>query len=203
MQCFNRPVFIYLHSDKASVDVTDIERMKRMRKMKVIALILLVVGFVGMFFLLPIKQAFIFTETRTDKETIFYMPMDKTNAFEIRYVHSIHLTDVIEFYEVTTDRKIRLLSMTYENLAIGLPGYAGEGETFSVEDGVYTLTYNDRVLDSFTMLIGNVDAELTFRYGGAEVNLKETLTKGKSYAFAVSKLSYYEMLKGVRLHAER
>lgn len=174
-----------------------------MWKKKVIALILLVASFVGVFFLLPMHQVFVFNETRTDKGDIFYIPMNQTSEFQIRYVHSIHLTDVIEFYEVTTDRKIRLLSMTYEDLAIGLPGYAGEGETFSVKDGVYKLTYDNKVLDSFTMLIGNVEAELAFRYDGAEVNLKEQLTKGKSYAFAVSKLSYYEMLKGVRLYAER
>ena len=34
----------------------------------------------------------------------------------------------------------------------------------SVKDGVYTLTYDDNVIDSFVMFIGNVDAELAFRY---------------------------------------
>ena len=95
---------------------------------------------------------------------VYYVPLKNTNSFQIRYVHSIHLTDVIESYEVTADRKIRLLSMQYEDLAIGLPGYAEEGETFTVQDGVYTLTYDDNVIDSFVMLIGDVDAELAFRY---------------------------------------
>ena len=63
---------------------------------------------------------------------VYYVPLKNTNSFQIRYVHSIHLTDVIESYEVTADQKIRLLSMQYEDLAIGLPGYAEEGETFSV-----------------------------------------------------------------------
>ena len=65
--------------------------------------------------------------------------------FQIRYVHSIHLTDVIESYEVTPDEKIRMLSMTYENLSIGLPGDAGEGETLTVErwDNIH-LTYDDQ-----------------------------------------------------------
>ena len=174
-----------------------------MKNYKVIALILFLVAVIVMFFLFPSKQAFIFTETRTTSEKLFYVPISEDSEFQIRYVHSIHLTDVIESYEITADQKIRLVSMAYENLGIGLPGYAGEGETFSMANGMYTLTYDNRVLESFTMLIGNVDAELALRYSGDEIDLKEQLTKGKSYTFSVSKLSYYELLKGVNLHVER
>ena len=174
-----------------------------MKNYKVIALVLFLVFFMVSFFFIPIKQAFLFTETRVNNERLFYVPMKGNNDFQIRYVHSIHLTDVIESYEVTTDGKIRLMSMIYEDLGIGLPGYAGEGETFTVNDGMYALTYNDKVLDSFTMLIGNIDAELTFGYKGKEVNLKEQLVKGKSYTFTISKLSYYKMLRGVNLYVER
>lgn len=90
--------------------------------------------------------------------------------------------------------------MQYEDLAIGLPGYAEEGETLSVNDGVYTLTYDDNVIDSFVMLIGNVDAELAFRYLGAELDLKKQLVRGKSYTFCVKKLSIYQLLKGVNMN---
>lgn len=174
-----------------------------MKNYKVIALILFLVFVIVIFFLFPIKQAFIFTETRTPSENLFYVPMSESSEFQIRYVHSIHLTDVIEFYEVTANQKIRLISMTYESLGIGLPGYAGEGETFSMTNGMYSLTYDDKVLESFTMLIGNVDAALVLHYGRDEIDLKEQLIKGKSYKFSVSKLSCYKMLKGVNLHAER
>lgn len=174
-----------------------------MKHYKVITLILFLVCVIVIFFLFPIKQVFIFTETRTTSENLFYVPMSESSEFQIRYVHSIHLTDVIESYEVTAEQKIRLVSMTYENLGIGLPGYAGEGETFSMTNGMYTLTYDNKVLESFTMLIGNVDAELAFHYDGEEIDLKEHLTKGKSYTFGISKLSYYKILKGVNLHAER
>ena len=93
--------------------------------------------------------------------------------------------------------------MQYEDLAIGLPGYAEEGETFHVQDGVYTLTYDDNVIDSFVMLIGDVDAELAFRYLGNEIKFKETVGRGKSYTFRVAKLSIYQMLKGVNMNGKR
>ena len=170
---------------------------------KVVPLILLPIFIVGILFFIPIKSAFTFTEHRVENPNIYYVPLKSNNDFQIRYVHSIHLTDVIEFYEVTADQEIRLLSMQYENLAIGLPGYAEEGETFTVQYGVYTLTYDDNVIDSFVMLIGDVDADLAFRYLGNELNLKKQLVRGKSYTFRVKKLSFYQMLKGVNMNGER
>ena len=171
---------------------------------KVVPLILIFILQLLFFFLIPIKPAFTFTEHRTENPRRLLYPFEKVRTeFQIRYVHSIHLTDVIESYEVTADQKIRLLSMQYEDLAIGLPGYAEEGETFTVQDGVYTLTYDDNVIDSFVMLIGDVDAELAFRYLGKELNLKKQLVRGKSYTFRVAKLSFYQMLKGVNMNGKR
>ena len=173
-----------------------------MNKKKMVPLILFIILLVLILFLIPIKSAFTFTEHRVETPEIYYIPLKNDNRFQIRYVHSIHLTDVIESYEVTTNYEIRLLSMRYEDLAIGLPGYAEEGETFSVKDGVYTLTYNNNVIDSFVMLIGDVDAELAFCYLGMELNLKKKLVRGESYTFRVSKLSLYQMLKGVNMNGK-
>lgn len=174
-----------------------------MSSKKVVPLILFFICTVAILFSIPIKSAFTFTEHRVENPRVYYVPLKSTTSFQIRYVHSIHLTDVIESYEVTADQKIRLLSMQYEDLAIGLPGYAEQGETLTMQDGVYTLTYNDNVIDSFVMLIGDVDAELAFRYLGNELNLKKQLVRGKSYTFRVAKLSFYQMLKGVNMNGKR
>ncbi|MFJ7936207.1 DUF1850 domain-containing protein [Sporosarcina sp. NPDC096371] len=175
-----------------------------MKRKVVVPLILLVVFTSFILFFIPMKEAFTFTEQRTEDPEMYYIPLKSDRGFQIRYVHSIHLTDVFENYEVTVDHKIKLLSMQYENLAIGLPGSAEEeGESFSFKDGVYTLTYDDKVIDSFVLFIGDVDAELAFRYLGNEINLKQQLERGKSYAFRVTKLSYYQMLKGGNLNGNK
>lgn len=153
-----------------------------------------------LFLVIPIKEGLVFTETRTEKPNHYYVLLNKEQQFEIRYVHSIHLTDVIEKYEVTTEQRLRLLEMSYENLAIGMPSTAGEGETLQLKDGVYTLQYSDRVLDSFRIHIGRVDEELALRYQGKEINLKKQLVKGKSYEFEAKKMSYYQLWKGERLN---
>lgn len=177
--------------------------MRPMFNKKVVPLILLFTFLLLLIFFLPIKQAFTFTEHRTNHPKLFFLPLINDDEFQIRYVHSIHLTDVIETYEVMDEKKIRLLSMTYENLGIGLPGYAVEGEAISLKNGMYTLTYNDEVIETFTIFIGDVDAELAFGYDGNEVNLKEHFDKGRSYVFCVTKLSFYQMLKGVDLNVKR
>lgn len=164
--------------------------------------LLLPVLFVVGFFFLPVKNALLFTETRAENGETFYVLMSEDRNFDIRYVHSIHLTDVFESYEVTKDNQIRLLSMSYENLSIGLPGEAGEGETLELKDGVYTLTYRDRVIDAFRLHIGRVDADLALRYMGVEIDLKKQLEKGKSYVFEVQKMSVYQLMKGERLDGE-
>lgn len=169
-----------------------------MRNIKVFSSILLIVLLLFTFFFIPIRETLIFTETQENK--IYYVQVNQQKKFEIRYVHSIHLTDVIEFYEITPDLKIRMLSMTYENLSIGLPGEAAAGETLELRDGVYTLTYNDRVIDSFRLHIGRVDADLALRYENNEIDLKRYLEKGNSYEFKVEKLTFYQLLKGEKLN---
>lgn len=160
---------------------------------------LLIMGLIIAFFFLPIKNVLLFTETRTENGETFYMSMDREKQFEIRYVHSIHLTDVVELYEATEDCFIRMLSMSYENLSIGLPGGAGEGEVLELKDGVYTLTYRDRVIEAFRLHIGRVDADLALRYKGAEIDLKKHLEKGKTYEFKVHKMTVYQLMKGEKL----
>lgn len=174
-----------------------------MKKIKFAAFTLILVSLMSCAFFMPAKNVVLFTEQKTDRPMNYYVPLTDNAEFQIRYVHSIHLTDVVETYEVTYDKEIRFISMTYENIGIGLPGSAGEGETFSIADGLYTLTYDDYVIDSFTMFIATIDTDLAFRYGRKEYDLKKKLVKGESYRLGVKKISTYQMLKGVNLNAER
>lgn len=138
-----------------------------------------------------------FTETRTNEPSLYYIALNNERQFEIIFTHSIHRTDVIERYKVLPTGEIQLVSMQYEDVAIGMPSYAEEGQTLVYRDGVYTLSYEEAVLPSFTLYIGTVDAALTLASAGQVVNLKEQLTQGKSYVVEAKKLSFYEKMKGV------
>ena len=155
------------------------------------------------YFFLPIHKVFTFTDYRSDHPKNFYVKLEDELEFQIRYVHSIFLTDVIENYELTNDNAIRLLSMQYEDVGIGLPGYAEEGETIEYEDGMYTLTYKENIIDSFVLFVGDVDADLAFIYKGKQIDLKAYLTKGKSYTFDVQRQSMYQKMRGVTMNGEK
>lgn len=174
--------------------------MKRWRiPLGLLSVVFLIVGVQT----IPLKQAYTFTETRTKDPKMTYRLLSDDSEFQIRYVHSIFLTDVLETYQVQTDSSLKFLTMRYEDVGIGLPGYAEEGETLSVtEDGIYTLTYEDKVVDSFVLYIGDVDAQLAFRYKGKETDLKAYLERGHSYEFRVKKLTLYEIMRGVNLNGK-
>ncbi|MCZ2256887.1 DUF1850 domain-containing protein [Sporosarcina sp. G11-34] len=171
-----------------------------MNNSKITLFILLFIVFLFLLLFIPFREVILFTEQRTEKPKEHYVPLKGEMKFGIRYVHSIHLTDVIETYEVTEDSKIRFLSMSYESLGIGLPGYAADGETFLAENGMYTLTYNDHVIDSFVLFIAAIDEDLALRYKENELNLKEKLEKGKSYKVNVVRKSLYQLSKGVDIN---
>ena len=145
----------------------------------------------------PFKHVFSFEETRTSNGQVVYIPLHKDElAFQFIYTHSIHLPDVVEYYEVTNDFFIRAIAMEYEDLAIGMPGYAEEGETLTIEDGKYRLTSATNSVPSVTMHIGNISSKQHFLYAGVEYDLKKVLKKGSSYLFRLKKISIFQWWKG-------
>lgn len=172
-----------------------------MRRKKVFLPILLSALFVALVSIfLPIHKVFTFTEYRTDHPKTYFIQLEDEQEFQIRYVHSIFLTDVVESYRVTDRNAIQSLSMQYEDVGIGLPGYAEEGQSLTVKDGMYTLTYEQSIISSFVLFVGDVNADLAFRYKGHEVDLKNYLTRGKSYTFRVQRQSFYQLMKGVNMN---
>lgn len=152
------------------------------------------------FLFTPIFPVFSFTETRTDHPTMYYLPLEDERRFQIIFTHSIHLSDVIETYEVMDTYDIRLHSMVYSDVAIGMPSFAEEGQTLIYKDGTYKLYYDEAILPDFTLYIGDVDYSLRFQYEGKAYDLKGNLRRGKSYLFEIKKVSIYEKMKGVELN---
>lgn len=149
---------------------------------------------------IPFFQVCTFTETRTEHPTIHFISLEKQDRFQIMFTHTIHLSDVIETYSVLESNEIQLVSMQYSDVAIGMPGYAEEGQTLSYENGVYTLKYDKAVLTDFILHIGDVDNKLEFYYNEKSFDLKAELDRGKSYVFKVKKISLFEKVKGVKLN---
>lgn len=160
----------------------------------IILVLSIVIGFI------PYERSITFTETRIDQPAMHYLPLNGDLNFQMVFTHSIHLTDVIESYEVLPNNELQLLSMQYEDVAIGMPSSAEEGQTLTYENGRYTLRYNDAKLKNFTLHIGDVDYKLNLQYNNEVIALKKKLTRGKSYVLEVKKLSFYQKMKGAELN---
>lgn len=161
------------------------------------AIFLLVGAIIGIILLFsPIFRVMSFEETRTNNPHSYYIKVSKENKFNIRYTHSIHLTDVLENYEITDSNQIRLLSMEYEDVAIGMPAHAEEGQTLSYENGKYILGFDNRKLDSFVLYVGDINQELAFIYDGETYDLKKWLERGNAFLFEIKRISLFDKLKG-------
>ncbi|AXH98534.1 DUF1850 domain-containing protein [Sporosarcina sp. PTS2304] len=171
-----------------------------MKRKRLIPLLMLIVSGILLFWIVyPYKQVIVLNQVRSEQPRAFYLPLHTEQQFQINYIHSIHLSNVKEQYKITDDSKLRFEYMQYEDVAIGLPGYAEEGETLEVNDGIYTLTFDNRTIDSFVLYVGRVNTDLSLQYGQREYHLKDFLERGQSYEFHVEKVSNLTLWKGVRL----
>lgn len=168
------------------------------------AILLLAVSIFGIIFLFsPNYTVLSFKETKTNHPQSTYINVTKDNKFVIRYTHSIHLTDVLETYEITDSNQIRLLSMEYEDVAIGMPAHAEEGQTLSYKNGKYKLEFENQIIDSFTLYVGDINLELAFIYEGNTYDLKKSLGRGNAFLFEIKRISLFEKLKGVVMLHEK
>lgn len=150
---------------------------------------------------LPLFQVISFTETKTNNPQIYYIDVGKDKRFQIRFTHSIHLTDVLETYEVL-DNKFKIISMEYEDVAVGMPAYAEEGQRLTYNDGKYILYYEDSYLENFILYVGDINMDLFFYYSEKQYDLKKSLQRGSSYKIEVQNFSLYDKMKGVRIAHE-
>lgn len=166
-------------------------------KRKRILLIPLILSVCVAFLFIPFKNSLVFYESRTSN-LVAYLPLKMDQHFQIRYTHSIHLSDVIESYDVTNNQFI-LQSLEYEDFAIGMPSGAEEGETFREENGKYYIENMNRKMSDFTLFVGDVDRDLAIKYENREYDLKKFLKRGESYRFEPDRLSLFQLLKGVNM----
>jgi len=166
-------------------------------KRKRILIVPLIVFLCAALLFTPFKNGLVFFESRTTN-LVAYVPLQSEQQFQIRYTHSIHLSDVIESYEVSADQFI-LQALEYEDFAIGMPSGAEEGETFRQENGKYYIENMNRSMADFTLFVGDIDEDLVLRYENQEYDLKKYLKRGESFRFEPERLSLFQLMKGVNI----
>src|SRR5699024_11970405 len=82
------------------------------KKTAIIAIIIFLAGIALSF--VPFRSALVFYKENTNHIEAF-LTIDKGDGFQIIFKHSIHLTDVVEKYEVMDNYDIKLNKIVYED----------------------------------------------------------------------------------------
>src|SRR5699024_12832182 len=85
---------------------------------------------------IPTQPSLVFYQENTD-QIAAYLPSKKEQCFQIIFTHSIHLTDVVEKYEITNNNDILQDEIVYEEFGLGIPYNAEEGQDFAYDAGKY------------------------------------------------------------------
>jgi hypothetical protein len=153
------------------------------------------------FIFLPL-QTFLVIEPRNDGKPAYFSISNTT--FSIRYTHSIHLSEVEEFYRQTSSNKIQQTKLLYEDTAIGMPSNAEGEEVFErTKDGRYQISNMNRRFTYIDIRIGQVVANHRIVYEDNVYPLKKYFKKGSVVRVQYKKVSLFSQWKGVIVVGKR
>ncbi|WP_044476699.1 DUF1850 domain-containing protein [Oceanobacillus massiliensis] len=174
------------------------------------ATVIMLLSLIGFTLLIPFRTALVFYEKSTDHIEAF-LPISPGDTFQIIFTHSIHLTDVVEKYQIMDNHDIKQYEIVYEEFGIGMPSNALEGETFTYEDGKYHIKDLDNYFPSLKVRNGKTVSEnrLVWKHSTSNkttsaeeqmVRFNEYFEPGAWFTMKVEKLTLWEYLKGVKIH---
>ncbi|WP_309118581.1 DUF1850 domain-containing protein [Paenibacillus sp.] len=156
------------------------------RRKRIAALLVAAVGLAGAALFAPTRLALTAT-LEPEGGLMLAVPVRAADPFEIRFIHSVHRTPVIERYRVGKDRSLVLEQVVYESYGIGNPSSPEPGERFRMEDGKFVIDRMDRRFRVLRLRIGR------------EVANHELTVAGRTYPHA----EWSEPGRRIRLEAKR
>lgn len=146
----------------------------------------------------PTQQILAF-ENPDNGELLSFLPVADGEHFQIKYTHSIHLSDVYEEYMIEDDRLFpeRLI---YEDTAVGMPANAEAGQTFAMEDGKYILSGLQGSTDKIYLTIGAVKANHQIIFKDTAYSLQDNIGPGETITIVSRHVNHWTLWKGEKLH---
>jgi hypothetical protein len=170
-------------------------------KKAIIILFFSVAGLLSLLFI-PLQHALVFEYENTG-QLVAYLKMDKGSTFQIKYTHSIHLSDVIETYEVTNTAQLKQKQLEYEDFAIGMPADAEGNEKFVKKNGHYVITNMNRTFDYIDLRVGQVVANHTLIHERRKIPFSSFMKEGTWVRIDYRLVSLWDVLKGVNVLGQR
>lgn len=154
-------------------------------------------------FLIPYKSVLSFSFQNTNK-VITYIPVDmRGESFQIKFTHTIHLSDVLETYSIDADNKIHQTEFMYEDFNVGMPSNAYGNERFVEKNGKYYITNMDRVHPYLDIKIAQTIPYHVVIYNGEEHSLLDFIEPGTWTRVQSKKINLWQLLRGVNMLEQR
>ncbi|KGX92733.1 RocC [Pontibacillus halophilus JSM 076056 = DSM 19796] len=135
-----------------------------------------------------------------ENQAVIYLPVHHQDTFQIKYTHSVHLSDVFESFSIH-EEGVRPVELRYEDTAIGMPANAAEGETFEVQDGQYVITKpkDAPLFPSLNLNVGQVRANHAILYNNHTYPLEDYVGQGTKISIQPEHISLWQRWKGVNM----
>lgn len=156
-------------------------------------------------FFVPMRPALVFYFEDTNEIEAF-LPVSSGNTFQIIFTHSIHLSDVVEKYKVTSDLNIEQTDIIFEEFGIGMPANAEGNATFEYKDGKYHISGLNQIFESMNIRNGKTVSKHRLVWGSGQTSEEQIVwfndyfEPGAWYTVKIDKLSLWQYLRGVNIH---
>lgn len=156
----------------------------------------LIIALILIFFLIvsviPIYTYFIILDGETG-QIIYKKKIEVDEQFAIKYIHSIHLTPVLEQYQINSDYMIVLNEVQFNTYSVGMPSELNEGEKIKLEDGKFIIENMKRELPVIDLRLGQVIANHQLFIDDKSFELSKIAPPGSWIRITVSKLNIFEV----------
>ncbi len=164
---------------------------------------LIVSVLIVLIFLIPYKSVLSFSFQNTNK-VITYIPVDmRGESFQIKFTHTIHLSDVLETYSIDSDHKIHQTEFMFEDFNVGMPSNAYGNEKFVEKNGKYYITNMDRVHSYLDIKIAQTIPYHVVIFEGEEYSLLDFIEPGTWTRLQSKKINLWQLLRGVNMLEQR
>ncbi len=135
---------------------------------------------------------------KSSGDTVACFLLLEGDAFAIRFIHSVALTPVEEWFEAH-EGHVALRRTVYEDFGAGLPHEALPGQSMTVNNGKIILTGYDLMIEKLHVRVGRVARhELlyprVFTSGHGSILLETWEEQGKTLIFSIVSCSLAEVL---------
>jgi hypothetical protein len=154
--------------------------------------------FITFMFFFPYKQVVAFT-FEDQGQLLAYLSIRNDKTFQIKYTHSIHLSDVIESYRLFGNQ-IKQTELAYKDFAVGMPSNAEGSEVFKVIDGTYFIKNMNRPFPFIDLRIGQVKANHRMIYQKKTYTLSKYIKPGTWVRISSKRITLWQQLKGVNIN---